>query len=288
MPPGEGGYRYFLLLTDDRTRGRWIYHLRHKSEALSYLQKHYQLIRTQANRPIKAYGLDGGTELANSATKHWAASQGISLEFTTRYTPESNGVSERSNGLVERITRALLNGAPGVDAAWWPEATRAAVYLLNRLPSTSLGTKTPLDAFSWLVNGDGSNSHDFLTNYSGLRVWGCRVTCHIPREVRQKGEKFSPRGETGRLVGYEGPEQYRVLLDATNQVVVRSGRQMVFDEVSSDQLAAKNHLTLQEEDIGDTIVLNPLPGRTSMATRSEVPEVSEDATQSEVLGVGLE
>ena len=40
-PPGEGGYRYFLLLTDDRTWGRWIYHLHHKSKALSYLQKHY-------------------------------------------------------------------------------------------------------------------------------------------------------------------------------------------------------------------------------------------------------
>ena len=256
-PPGEGGYRYFLLLTDDRTRGRWIYHLRHKSEALSCLQQHYQLIRTQANKTIKAYGLDGGTELANNATKHWAASQGISLEFTTRYTPESNGVSERSNGLVGRIARALLTGAPEVDIAWWPEATRAAVYLLNRLPSISLGTQTPLDAFSWLVNGDGSNSDDFFTNYSGLRVWGCRVTCHIPREVRQRGEKFSPRGETGRLVGYEGPEQYRVLLDAIKQVVVRSGRQMVFDEVSSDQLAAKDHITLQEEDIGTLLCLIP-------------------------------
>ena len=203
-PPGEGGYRYFLLLTDDRTRGRWIYHLRHKSEALSYLQQHYQLIKTQANRTIKAYGLDGGTELANGATKHWAASKGISLEFITRYTPESNGVSERSNGLVERMARALLNGAPGVDTAWWPEATRAAVYLLNRLPSSFLGTRTPLDEFSWLVNGDRSNMDDFFIDYKGLRVWGCHVTCHIPRGVRQRGEKFSPRGETGWLVGYEG------------------------------------------------------------------------------------
>ena len=144
------------------------------------LQKHYQLFKTQANRSIKAYGLDDGTELANSATKHWAASQGISLEFTTRYTPESNGVSERSNGLVECITRALLNSAPGIDAAWWPEATQAAVYLLNKLLSISLKTKTLLDAFSWLVNGDENNLHNFFTNYSGLRVWGCHITCHIP------------------------------------------------------------------------------------------------------------
>ena len=63
---------------------------------------------------------------------------------------------------------------------------------------------------------------------------------------------------------------------------------ILFDEASGDQPAAMDHLTLQEEDIGDTIVLNPLPGRTSMATESEVPEVSEDATQSEELGVSLE
>ena len=79
-------------------------------------------------------------------------------------------------------------------------------------------------------------------------------------------------------MGYEGSEQYRVLLDAIKQVVVRSGKQMVFDEVSSNQLAAKDHFIFQEKDIKDTIVLNPLLERTSMAIKSEVPEVSEDTT----------
>ena len=218
-PQGVDGHRYFLLLTDDRTRGRWIYILHNKREAFGALQQHYELIQTQTGRRIKSYGLDGGTELANQQMKQWAASRGISLEFTTRYTPESNGVSERSNGLVESLGRALLAGST-IGQEWWPEAVKAAVYLLNRLPTTSLRNKTPLDEFCWLVNGEGLPSGtaaaDFSTDYSGIRVWGCKVTCHIPQEVRQKGQKFALRGETGRLVGYENPGQYRVLLDKTN------------------------------------------------------------------------
>ena len=62
---------------------------------------------------------------------------------------------------------------------------------------------------------------------------------------------------------------------------------MVFYEASGDQPAAKNQLTFHE-DMWDTIVLDPLPGRTSMATESETPGMSEDATQSRELGVSLE
>ena len=34
-------------------------------------------------------------------------------------------------------------------------------------------------------------------------------------------------------------------------------------------------------------MLNPLPGRTSMVIKNEVLKVSEDATQNEMLEVGL-
>ena len=113
-PSKKRSYRYFLLLTDDQTQGKWIYYFRHKSETLSYLQQHYQLIKTQVNQTIKAYGLNGGTKLINGATKHWAASKSISLKFITKYTPKSNGISEHSNSLVEHMARALLNGASSV------------------------------------------------------------------------------------------------------------------------------------------------------------------------------
>ena len=148
---------------------------------------------------------------------------------------------------------------------------------------------------------------DFFIDYKNLKVWGCHVTCHIPQRVRQRGEKFSPRSETGRLVGYESPDQYKVLLDATKQVMVHSGAQMVFNEASNDQLAAKdqstkilldeasddqsitkNQLTFEEKEMGDTIVLEPLPGRTPLATTSYASRMSKDAIQSTEPGIGLE
>ena len=105
------------------------------------------MIKIQANRAIKVYGLNDGIKLVNNATKHWVASQSIFLEFTTRYMLESNRVSEHSNGLVEHMARVLLINAPEVDDIWWPEATQAVVYLLNKLLSNSLGTQTLLDVF---------------------------------------------------------------------------------------------------------------------------------------------
>ena len=104
-------------------------------------------------------------------------------------------------------------------------------------------------------------------------------------------------------MGYEGPEQYRMLLDAIKQVVIRSGAYMVFDEASdqlaardqsiqmideaSGQLGAKDQLTFQEE-MGDTIVLEPLPGRTPLATTSQTLGMSEYTTQSTEPGIRLE
>ena len=40
----------------------------------------------------------------------------------------------------------------------------------------------------------------------------------------------------------------------------------------------KDYFIFQKEDIGDIIVFNFLLERTSMVIKSEVPEVSEDAT----------
>ena len=127
-----------------------------------------------------------------------------------------------------------------------------------------------MDEFCWLVNGEGlppgTAAADFSTDYSGIRVWGCKVTCHIPQEVRQKSQKFALRGETGRLVGYENPGQYRVLLDKTNQVVIRAGAQMRFEEGEAlKRMPTRESFSPQAdlEGVGDTIVLQPhrqMPG----------------------------
>ena len=42
--------------------------------------------------------------------KQWAALRDISFEFITRYTPESNGVSEKNNRLIESLGQTLLAG----------------------------------------------------------------------------------------------------------------------------------------------------------------------------------
>ena len=70
LPLGKKSYRYFLLLTDDCTWGKWIYHFRHKSKTLNYLQRYYQLIKIQSNHSIKIYKLNDGTKLMNNIIEY--------------------------------------------------------------------------------------------------------------------------------------------------------------------------------------------------------------------------
>lgn len=66
----------------------------------------------------------------------------IKHQFTAPYTPQQNGVVERKNRLVMEMARSLLKSMeiPGV---FWAEAVRHAVYLLNRLPTKSMGSSRP-------------------------------------------------------------------------------------------------------------------------------------------------
>jgi len=52
------GYRYILTLVDDCTRTRWVYLLKHKSQALSTFQKFMKFISTQFQATIKVVKSD--------------------------------------------------------------------------------------------------------------------------------------------------------------------------------------------------------------------------------------
>ena len=64
----------------------------------------------------------------------------------------------------------------------------AAVYVQNRLSHSALGLKTPEEMFT------GKKSE-----VSHLKIFGCPVFIHIPKEKRNKLE---PSGKKGIFVGY--------------------------------------------------------------------------------------
>ena len=70
----------------------------------------------------------------------------------------------------------------------WTEAVRKTVYVQNRTPHRVLENKTPEEVF-----------FDKKPEVSHLRIFGCLVYIHIPKEKRTK---LDPLGNKGIFVGY--------------------------------------------------------------------------------------
>jgi hypothetical protein len=77
--------------------------------------------------------------------------KGILHQTSCVYTPQQNGISERKNRHLLEVTRTLLfqNNVPKI---FWSEAVLTATYLINRIPSTILSFKSPLNILLWKEN----------------------------------------------------------------------------------------------------------------------------------------
>lgn len=91
-------------------------------------------------------------------------SHGITYRYSCPHTHEQNGVAERKHRHIVENGLTLLVKA-SMPLKYWDKAFRAAVFLYNRLPTSVLHWKTPLEAFL----------HS-SPNYSIQSVWMCMLS----------------------------------------------------------------------------------------------------------------
>ena len=97
----------------------------------------------------------------------------------------------------------------------WAEAARTTVYVQNRTPHRVLENKTPEEVFS-------GKKPEVIH----LRIFGCLVYMHIPKEKRTK---LDPSGKKGIFVGYsESSKAYRIYFPGFNKIDI--SRDVTFDE----------------------------------------------------------
>lgn len=85
---------------------------------------------------------------------------GIISQYIMPGTPEQNGVAERRNRTLMDMVRSMMSHSKLPDFLWG-EALKAAMYILNRVPSKVV-PKTPFELFK-----------GWKPSLNHLRTWGC-------------------------------------------------------------------------------------------------------------------
>jgi hypothetical protein len=113
----------------------------------------------------------------------------------------------------------------------WGEAAMTTIYVQNKSPHRILKEMTPEEAFSHKK-----------PNVENLRIFGCLVYSHIPKDKRNKLE---PSGKKGIFVGYsDSSKAYRIYILEQHKIEV--SRDVTFNE----NMAFKKSIeeTIEEEE----------------------------------------
>jgi len=197
--PSLGGAKYYVLFIDDFSRYTEIYTIKQKFEVIDCFRQFKAQVENQQGRKIKRFRSDGGGEYTSGKFNNILEQAGIVREQSAPYTPEQNGVSERANRTIIGRAKAMLFAA-GLADRLWGEAVHTTVYLKNRSPTRALGQgMTPLEAFT------GKKA-----NLATLIPFGAKGFKNVPKELRTKWE---PNSIPCTFVGYEGTNQFRVLIE---------------------------------------------------------------------------
>ena len=207
-----GGKHYFVTFVDDFSRRVWVYTLKSKDEVFETFLVWKKMVENQTGRKTKVLRSDNGTEYRNDQFSYFCKKEGISRHFTVRDTPQQNGVAERMNRTLLEKVRCMLSNA-GLDKQFWAEAVMYASHLINRLPSATLNSKTPLEVWSGKP----------INDYDTLHVFGFTAYYHV------KESMLDPRAKKALFMGVtSGVKGYRLWCLSLKKII--SSRDVTFDE----------------------------------------------------------
>jgi transposase InsO family protein len=252
MPSSSiSGYVYYVSFIDDYSRKTWIYFLKSKDEVFSKFKEFKALIENLSERKIKILRSDNGGEYISKEFVNFCKDVGIKRELTTPYNPQQNGVAKRKNRTIMEVVKTMIHDQD-LPMCLWAEAAMAVVYVQNRLSHSALGLKTPEEMFT-----------EKKPKVSHLKIFGCPVFIHIPKEKRNKLE---PSGKKGIFVGYcEVSKAFRIYIPGHRHIEI--SRDMTFDE----DAALKKSRRCRLEEIYEE---EPVIPRTVEPVR-EVPRAAE-------------
>ena len=113
------GSWYVLIFIDDFSRFTWVFFLKKKSEVLERFTEFKASVENVFGRKIKSLGYDNGGEYIKSELLQICANRGIQIQYSIPYTPQQNGVAERKNRALKKMTTYMME-SKGLDATYGP------------------------------------------------------------------------------------------------------------------------------------------------------------------------
>jgi hypothetical protein len=202
---------YIFGLIDSTSRLIVQYFMRNKSDVYDLFKQFNEeviaLVRstTTTNKVIWIHSDCG--EFNSQKVREYAINSGIQCSTTCPYSPEQNGVIERSwRTLGEAATAMLLTS--GLSETYWEEARKCAGFIHNRLPRKgNASEKSPYEIF-----------FNKKLHIGYFKVFGSTAYVHKPSKSKDHGAK----AWKGILVGYESNHQqgYRIYLPESNEIIL--------------------------------------------------------------------
>lgn len=212
------GNKYVVHFTEVRSKYRWIYFVKHKSEVLDKIKSFVGEVKAMGFN-MGQLRTDCGSEFVNEGVKEFASGSFI-LRTTPPNTQQSNGIAERFNRTLVEKTRAMLIGKK-VPKFLWQNAMETTVYLNNRILNDN-DEMTPFQQ----IYGRKPNIHH-------LRIFG---SCAYAYNFDQRLKKLDSKGRKGILVGYDlESASYKIYLP-NERKVIRSIHAVIDENATSDEI----------------------------------------------------
>ncbi|KAA8621799.1 rve domain-containing protein [Pyrenophora tritici-repentis] len=210
--PGKDGERYFMPITDGKSRRQWLF----TSDSRAVLGQ--QLINWCKAMKAKGFTItihtDNAREFINASNKQYFDSVGIEVVTSPPYDATRNGIAERANGITEDRTRGALIAAK-LPIKLWPYAAKYMARIHNLVSNSNLpGKITPLEAWNRSIGYPNP-----VPNVAKMHAFGHVGYAHIPAQKRVTGDKFAPRAHKGHLVGMIGENIYQMWIPETDEIV---------------------------------------------------------------------
>ena len=228
----------------------YLYLIKEKSESLATFKDYKAEVEKQLDRQIKVVRSDRGGEYYGRHTDvgqapgpfyEFCKGQGIVNQYTMPGTPQQNGVAERRNRTLMNMVRSMLANT-NLPLFLWTEALKAAVHILNRVPSKSV-PKTPYELWTGRK-----------PSLKYMKVWGCIAEAKLYNPFLRK---LDPKTVTCFFIGYpDHSKGYRFYCPSHVTRIVETKRAAFLEDFKVSGSSTNPYEELQEvQDAGERLVV---------------------------------